>query len=246
MAQINLLKANYTGSIGNTTGVELAGQNVIKAKIWSKAPASNLQKNNVRAFEALNRVCGVMSRKWAQWLPVKKNNMLLHNALAKYFKDVVQNHTFNPNTFEQYADGTSTITINHCTYDQRTGELRLKVAGNLQDFDTGLEQWAIIVCDAKAHIMLFVNPRATEYETEQTVGCSDPSKIYVICFASSKKTGKTHFTACAVSPKPFDGTWYTSVTQSVITAVYDANTYKLILTTSGMYVQNNTLYTTVA
>ena len=33
MAQINLLKANYTGSIGNTTGVELAGQNVIKAKI---------------------------------------------------------------------------------------------------------------------------------------------------------------------------------------------------------------------
>lgn len=245
MAQINLLKANYTGSIGNTTGVELKGQSVIKAKIWSKAPASRIQKNNVRAFESLNRICGVLARKWADWMPVKKGNVMLHNALATYFKDVISDHQFNIKKFADYADGTSEIQVKQSNYNRDTGLLKLKASATLQDFDTGLEQWAIIVCDARAHIMLFVNPKATEYQTEQIVACQNPEMIYILCFASSKKGGKTHFTACAVSPKPFDGTWYTSVTQSVITAVYDANTYRAILTTSGMYVRNNVLYTTV-
>ena len=74
----------------------------------------------------------------------------------------------------------------------------------------------------------------------------DPRQIYVICFASSKRGGRPRFTACTAIPHAWDGTWYTSTTQSVITAVYDANTYRAILTTSGMYVRNNVLYTTVA
>lgn len=238
MAQINLLKANYTGSIGNTTGVNLSGQSVIKAKIWSKAPASRIQKNNVRAFESLNRICGVLARKWADWLPVKKGNVMLHNALATYFKDVISDHQFNIKKFADYADGTSEIQVTQSTYNRETGLLKLKASATLQDFDTGLEQWAIIVCDAKANIMLFVNPKATEYQTEQIVACPNPQMIYILCFASSKKGGKTHFTACHPIEREFDGVWYTSITQSVISATFNASTSTAVIEADGIWFES--------
>lgn len=245
MAVVNILKANYTGSIGNTTGVELHGENVVKAKIWSKAPANPTQKNSVRSFESLNRICGIMARKWGAWLPVKKGNMLLHNALAKYFKDVVKDHTFDVPAFQEYADGTSSIDVQLRQYSKTTGKLKIRVKATLQDFETGLESWCVIVCDYSGHIMLFEVPKGTEYETEQIVGCQDPRQVYVICFASSKRGGRPRFTACTAIPRAWDGIWYTSTTQSVIQATFNSQQNLVQVETTGMRVENGILYTTV-
>lgn len=240
MAQINLLKANYTGSIGNTTGVELAGQNVIKAKIWSKAPASQLQKNNVRAFEALNRVCGVMARRWAKWLPVKKQNKLLHNALAHYFKKVVEKHTFDVSGFEEHVLNTSKITVTDFSYNQETGALKFTANATLQYWEQKKESWIVIVADAKGNILNYAEPKATTYTFDAKVTTANPERIYVLCFASAEIDGKKYFTAFYPEMPVSNGVWYVGATGGVMQ--YWVENKTLYIVAPAAYVENGVLH----
>lgn len=226
MGKLNVLKANWTGSVGNTTGVVQHGKSVIKAKIWSKAPASPVQKSSVRAFEALNRVCGILARRWAKWLPVKKGNMLLHNALAKYFSAVVANHTFDVAGFRERVTGDAKIAVTNFDFDSSTGSLRFTATAQLADFESGHESWVIVVTDAGGRILHFAQPAGTVYNYNATVSAIDPSIIYVLCFSASNISGKNVLTGFTGGVSVFNGVWFPLMTGAVQRA----------------YVQGNTLY----
>lgn len=215
MGKMNLLKANYTGSVGATTGAEVHGASVVKAKIWSKAPASPLQRSNVRAFEALNRVCGVMARNWSAWVPVKKGNMLLHNALARYFKAVVAGHVFDVAGFKEHVTGTSSILVSDFEFDASTGSLRFTASASLHGFENGTESWCIIVVDTAGRILHWAQPRATVYSFDAVVPALDSEVVYTLCFASERKGAGNVLTAFSAGASVFDGVWFPLLVDSV-------------------------------
>lgn len=234
MGKMNLLKSNYTGSVGATTGAVQRGQSVIKARVWSKAPASPTQKKSVRAFEALNRVCGIMAKRWAKWLPVKKENMLLHNALAKYFRAVVKNHAFDVAGFKERTNGTSSILVSGFDFNLESGSLKFKATATLNHWEQGLESWLIVVTDASGHILHCAEPRALEYEFDAVVTPVDPEIIYVLCFASSIQSGKPVLTGFTAGASVFGGVWFPLLQDGIQSAWFE-NGVLYIVSPSAVY-----------
>ena len=99
MAIQELLKASYTGSLGETTGAKWKNKAVVKGKIWSKTPNSKTQTDSVRSFECLNRVASAIASQWFYRLGIKAVNMHKHNAVAKLLKSSVKTHEFTPKSF---------------------------------------------------------------------------------------------------------------------------------------------------
>ena len=96
MAEINLLKAAFTGKLGETYGAKWKGKPVIRAVPFSKAPPTADQTACVRAFEALNRFSSALSRLGFNYLGLSSKNLHKHNAVAKFLKPMIKNHKFEP------------------------------------------------------------------------------------------------------------------------------------------------------
>lgn len=237
---MNLLKSNYTGSVGATTGAVQRGTSVVKAKIWSKAPANPTQQHSVRAFESLNRVCGIMARRWANWLPVKKTNTLLHNALAHYFKKVVENHTFNISGFAEHVINISSISVSGYEFNSETGALKFTAMANLKYWEQRKESWIVIVTDATGHILHYAEPQALTYTFDATVTPVNPERIYILCFASAEIDGKKRLTAFYPEMPVSNETWYVGATGGILR--YWVENKILYIEAPTAYVENEVLH----
>ena len=120
MGEMNLLQSNFTGSVGAVTGVKWKKQNVIKKKIWHKAPPQAVQTNSLRAFEALNRVSAKIAKLMWYQLGISDRHMQKHNAIAKMCKAVVENHSFNVMGFSQIFPVTGETAIQNYSEDTET------------------------------------------------------------------------------------------------------------------------------
>lgn len=96
MAEMDLLKANFTGKLGALSGANWKGRPVIKAAPFSKAPPSAIQTNSVRAFECLNRLSSAIAEVAFPYLNLSDKKMLRHNAVAHWLKPLVATHSFEP------------------------------------------------------------------------------------------------------------------------------------------------------
>lgn len=96
MGLMDLLKADFTKSVGQTTGAHWKGKSILKARVFSKAPPTKPQTDSVRAFEALNRFCGAIAQRSFKGFGLDTSVLLPHNALCRLFKVIIQNHSSEP------------------------------------------------------------------------------------------------------------------------------------------------------
>lgn len=89
MAIMNLLRADWTGSLGQMTGVRTRGKSVLKTKIDGRAPLTAEQTQNLRRFEDLNRLACFMARHWGILLTPKSWHGLKHNWFAHHWKMIM-------------------------------------------------------------------------------------------------------------------------------------------------------------
>jgi hypothetical protein len=101
MATMNLLKADYNGTLGQTYGSKWKDKSVIKSRPFGKAPPTNVQTANVRAFECVNRLAPVMSKVWWKYFNLSDRKMLKHNAVAQALRPMLQHGEFSPGSFIQ-------------------------------------------------------------------------------------------------------------------------------------------------
>lgn len=99
MGSLNLLKANFTGQVGNMVGQSWKGKPILKAKVEGKAKPTVKQTENVRAFEALNRLAAVTAKHWWKYFHLSDKKMHRHNAVASHFKPLIADHSFFPPAF---------------------------------------------------------------------------------------------------------------------------------------------------
>jgi hypothetical protein len=128
MAEMNLLKANFTGSVGVITGATWKGKPVVKARIFSKAPPSTAQTNSVRSFEALNRISSQIAKLGFAELGLSAKNMLPHNAVARFLKPIVKDHEFAPANAEAKIPNDGSLKIVNVARESSTSIVTVSLA----------------------------------------------------------------------------------------------------------------------
>jgi hypothetical protein len=127
MAEMNLLKSTFTGSLGRVTGASWKGKPVVKARIFSKAPPSNAQTQSVRAFEALNRISAVIAKQGFSYMGLSQKTLLPHNAVAKLLKPIIKNHVFDIKNAVEVMPKDGDQVILGFTHNKTTEQATLKI-----------------------------------------------------------------------------------------------------------------------
>lgn len=91
---MNTLRADYIGKVGKTYGVRQYGKSIEKAIPFSHSPHNKTQTQSVRAFEKLNRFSAYVAKTFWRYLNLSDKTMYKHNAVAKWLKPCVKNHSF--------------------------------------------------------------------------------------------------------------------------------------------------------
>jgi len=127
MAYLNFLAGNFIGSLGSFYGSRSKAGVVIKAIPFSKAPPTDLQTKNVRAFEALNRLAAAIAKDFWPYMGLKEGNMLRHNRVASFLKPAISDHSFTPSNISYVIpqDGTLSIQSFSLSVADQMGALRL-------------------------------------------------------------------------------------------------------------------------
>lgn len=94
MGTMNTLRADYIGKVGKTYGVRQYGKSIEKAIPFSHSPHNQTQTQSVRAFEKLNRFSAYVAKTFWRYLNLSDKTMYKHNAVAKWIKPCVKNHSF--------------------------------------------------------------------------------------------------------------------------------------------------------
>lgn len=94
MGTMNTLRADYIGKVGKTYGVRQYGKSIEKAIPFSHSPHNKTQTQSVRAFEKLNRFSAYVAKTFWRYLNLSDKTMYKHNAVAKWLKPCVKNHSF--------------------------------------------------------------------------------------------------------------------------------------------------------
>jgi hypothetical protein len=99
MAALNLLKADFTGTVGSVYGAKWKGKSLIKSRPFGKSPPTVKQNNAVRAFECVNRVGVIFAKIWWPYLGLTDKTMLKHNAVARILRPMLEGGIFRPLAF---------------------------------------------------------------------------------------------------------------------------------------------------
>lgn len=153
MAEINLLKASFTGKLGETYGAQWKNIPVIRAIPFSKAPPTENQTKNVRAFEKLNRIASAIAQVGFANLGLSAKNLHNHNAVARWLKPAIKNHAFEPSLIEEVIPKGQDLFLYSFTFNFTTGILSIRLdlsESYIQDLNSYL---FIVVFDdlAKVH-----------------------------------------------------------------------------------------------
>jgi hypothetical protein len=108
---MNLLKGNFSGTLGETYGSSWKNKNVIKSRPFGKAPPTQKQTDAVRAFECLNRVASLFAKTWWKYFNLSDRKMLRHNAVAQMLKPMIQHGIFDLGSFIEIVPVNSNVVM---------------------------------------------------------------------------------------------------------------------------------------
>lgn len=117
MGNINLLRADYVGKVGQTYGVRQYRKSIAKAIPFSHAPHNATQRRSVRAFEKLNRFSAYVARTFWRYLNLSDKKMYKHNAVAKWFSPAVKNHSFELENLNEVIPSNETLSFGDISFD---------------------------------------------------------------------------------------------------------------------------------
>lgn len=120
MGEINLLRADYIGKVGQTYGVRQYRQSIVKATPFSHTPHNATQNKSVRAFEKLNRFSAYVAKTFWRNLNLSDKKMYKHNAVANWLKPVVKNHGFLLANIAEVIKPNPTLRIEDATLNFET------------------------------------------------------------------------------------------------------------------------------
>lgn len=187
MATMNLLQGNIKGSMGAHTGVRAKGKNIFKARIWSKTPMSNRQRNNVRSFEKLNRISSAIAKEFFPWLGFNTRNMNPHNAVASEFKCIIKNHVFYPPALSEVIPLSNRINIEEFAVDPIAQSVKITVRANIPGINAGTQAVLVIAFDGAGKTIFCKKMQTPLLEADFKHAVSYDFPFYIMAFSSTKE-----------------------------------------------------------
>lgn len=117
MGTMNTLRADYIGKVGKTYGVRQYGKSIEKAIPFSHSPHNRTQTQSVRAFEKLNRFSAYVAKTFWRYLNLSDKTMYKHNAVAKWLKPCVKNHSFQLANLVEVIPSNSSLSFGNINID---------------------------------------------------------------------------------------------------------------------------------
>lgn len=127
MATLNFISGSFTGKVGEHVGAKWRDKKTIRARQFSKAPATMLQTKSVRAFECLNRFASGISKAGFKYLGLKAKNMHNHNAVARWLKPLIANNEFIVERLENIITSSNNIWVKSFVYSHTTWQISLSI-----------------------------------------------------------------------------------------------------------------------
>lgn len=158
MAQINILTSSYNGKLGTTYGTKQYKKHFVKAIPFSHAPHNEMQKNSVRAFTKLNKICSQIVKKYWQYLGLSDKSMYKNNALTQKLKSVISDKIFDPTKIYLDIPQSQTIEITETNIDNE----RYFISARFIDRDN------LINGDKKQYLLIVFSESAITYINETT------------------------------------------------------------------------------
>lgn len=190
MATMNLLQGNIRGSLGTQTGARAKGKNIMKARIWSKTPPNETQRNCVRSFECLNRISSAIAKKYWYWLGWHQGNMHKHNVIASKFSACIQDHKFNPSLISEVISEGSAIDARVFEVDMLAHEVVLDVYADLPLLNAGLQSACVMVFDGEGRVHLCEALKSPLFSVRIGGDLAPTFPYYFMAFSSTKENGK--------------------------------------------------------
>lgn len=127
MGKMNLLKAGYTGKVGQIYGTKGNNKIIAKAVPFSHAPHNETQKECFSAFGALQRTCSAIYKSFWSYLGLSDKKMNKLNATAHLFKPIIKNHTYQPANVADFINSTNKISFLNATYEEEENAFKVTI-----------------------------------------------------------------------------------------------------------------------
>ena len=215
MGKMNTLRADYIGRVGQTYGVRQYGKSIEKAVPFSHSPHNATQTRSVRAFEKLNRFSSYVARTFWRYLNLSDKTMYKHNAVAKWLKPAVENHSFQLENLIQVIKPNQSIGLGTVDIDLTEKRATVQIINSPFSANTTKEDiFCALVADNGT-----VKAGGAFSSASQTLNFSwdysDFVTLTVVVFKSSVQFGKKVINGLCLSTSEqnfiIDGILYTSL-----------------------------------
>lgn len=154
MGNLNLLKASYTGKVGQTYGVEHYKKAIVKAVPFSHTPHNEKQKKAKNAFTLLNRLSAVIAKNFWAYLDLSDKDKYRNNAVAQWLKGLLQNNQFILSNISEIIPEDRSLSLLDFNYDYQAYIFQITLKNLLESAN---------INDEKVYISVVTNEMVTKF-----------------------------------------------------------------------------------
>lgn len=190
MGEMNLLRADFVGKVGEMYGARDKKYSVIKAIPFSHTPHNEKQTKSVRAFEKLCRFSSGIASVFYDYMGLSDKKMLRHNAISHFLKIVVANKTFNVSAIAEVipSDGTCEITTFSVDKEHSTLSVSARTTESV-DKENG-HAWFLGVFASDGQCVFSVAPETEAFSKTINGFFADNKTYFAVAFRSDLENGK--------------------------------------------------------
>lgn len=122
MAKIELLNGHFNGKLGSLVGSKTIGGRYVKARVFSKAPASETQIDNLTAFRGLQRFASPIAKLCFSMPFERQAGWSFHNSVVSLFKPSIASKVFTPSALPSALATEEPFELGECEISAEDGK----------------------------------------------------------------------------------------------------------------------------
>ena len=190
MAQINILTSSYNGKLGTTYGTKQYKKHFVKAIPFSHAPHNEVQKNSVKAFTKLNKICSQIVKKYWKYLGLSDKSMYKNNALTQKLKSTISEKIFDPTKIYLDIPQSQTVEITETNIDNEKYFISAKFIDRDNLINGDKKQYLLIVFSESAIIYINETTDKQRFYYKKEVMETENDFYYLLVLSRKYKNNK--------------------------------------------------------
>lgn len=187
MGEMNLLRADFVGKVGEMYGARDKKYSVIKAVPFSHTPHNATQTKCVRAFEKLCRFSSGIAAVFYEFMGLSDKKMLKHNAVSHFLKIAVADKVFNVSAIKEVIPEDDSCEIVSFSVNRENSTITVS-ANTTEEVDKARgHAWFLGVFASDGQCVFSVAPDTQGFSKSIVGFVSENKAYYAVAFRSDKE-----------------------------------------------------------